>query len=247
MQQYQMNIRITPTVKKLIIINLAIWMLAVVILQGFILKAPLVTNIFGFTPNRVFTEFWVWQPFTYMFLHSNEIFHVLFNMLALWMFGSDLEQRWGRKFFLQYYFVSGVGAAIIYLFGVYVYYAFTGNTYPTMVPVVGASGAVFGILIAYGMLFGERTVYFMGLFPMKAKILVAIIGFVEAFTLLSQGFTSQVANLCHLGGLVAGFLYLWFQTRWRLNRMKSDKKKAKSRLKLVVDNEKSDGKPRYWH
>src|SRR5690606_23132872 len=172
-------------------------------------------------------------------------------MLILWWFGSELEMKWGSKFFLIYYLVSGVGAALLYLLCVSIYSFASGDPLPLMAPVVGASGAVYGLLLAYGILFGERVLYFMMMFPMKAKYFVLIIGIVELVTLLDSGFSSGVANLAHLGGLVSGFITLKYWTDWRVQSKKKASDSQRRKLKLVVDNER-DGEdkksgPKYWN
>ncbi len=239
----------TKTVKALVIINVAVWVVGVLILQNMILKGPILFQTLGLVPDRFLFSFWFWQPFTYMFLHSSSVFHVLFNMLILWWFGSELELKWGRKFFLTYYMVSGVGAALLYLICVFIYSFITADPLPLMAPVVGASGAAYGLLLAYGLLFGERVIYFMMMFPMKAKFFVLIIGLVELVTLLDSGFSSGVANLAHLGGIVSGYLALKYWTDWRLRGIKKSNDTRRQKLKLVVDNEKDGDKkgPRYWN
>jgi membrane associated rhomboid family serine protease len=258
MNRYQMQnlgIPLTPTVKKLIIANVVIWFIGVLIIQRFFLSEPYLFNWFGLIPERIINDFWVWQPFTYMFLHSNSILHVLFNMLILWWVGADLEPRWGPRFFLTYYFVCGVGAGFFYLLGVILYSLFGGHSSVMGVPVIGASGAVFGLMLAFGMLFGERIVYFMMIFPMKAKYFVALLGGIELVTLLNSGQENNVANLAHLGGLAAGYLFLKF--RGRFSGFKGGgrpQKKGGPQLRLVVDNDRgakqdgvSGGPPRYWN
>ena len=181
-----------------------------------------------------------------MFLHSTNVMHVLLNMLILWWFGSELELRWGRPFFLTYYFVSGIGAAAIYIAGVTIYGLISGDVLPLAEPVVGASGAIYGLLLAYGIIFAERQMLFMMLFPMKAKHFVWIIGLVELATLLDNGMTSGVANLAHLGGIAAGYLFLQFWTKWRFRFQRSGTSVRRGRkLKLVVNNERNP--PRYWN
>lgn len=242
----------TRMVKNLIIINVSLWLGLVIIVQQFFMSQPYLYRWFGLTPELFLTQFFIWQPVTYMFLHSTSIFHVVFNMLILWWFGSDLESRWGSKFFLLYYFVSGVGAALLYMLCIVIYYLVSGNILPLMTPVVGASGAIFGIILAYGILFGDRVIYFMMLFPMKARYFVMIIGAIELVTLLNTGVRGQVANLAHLGGLVSGFLFLFFWTRWRSSGGGQSAQRHRRRLKLVVDNERSkkgssNEEPRYWN
>ncbi|NJL26331.1 MAG: rhomboid family intramembrane serine protease [Calothrix sp. SM1_5_4] len=253
----QMVVPFTKMVKRLVIANVVIWVGAILILQGFVLQGDFVYQYFGLVPARVITDFWVWQIFTYIFLHSGAS-HILFNMLSLWWFGSELESRWGSRFFLSYYFVCGVGAGLIYLIGTVIYYLVTGKVIDMAAPLVGASGAVFGLLLAYGLLFGERMIYFMMLFPMKAKYFTMIIGAVELVTMLDSGPGSRVANLAHLGGLAVGFAYLSAVARVRARRSTTGgAAKRGRRLKLVVNNERKtsdrdldhDPKngPKYWN
>ncbi|MCC7126358.1 MAG: rhomboid family intramembrane serine protease [Acidobacteria bacterium] len=181
----------------------------------------------GLSPRDVLTGGAFWQPVTYMFLHSTSGFsHILFNMLALWMFGTELERKWGTRFFTKYYFITGIGAAfttlLVSLFSNDVYFSVT----------VGASGAIYGLLLAWAMYFPHRTIYLYFLFPIPARIFVLIIG---AIALLSSfgGPGGGVAHATHLGGLVVGYLYLkslrirpldelryrWL--RWRMGRARS--------------------------
>lgn len=258
--QIQMSVPLTKAVKALIIANVAIWVGLILILQNVILGNTVIFDYFALTPFRVISDFWVWQIFTYMFLHSSGVFHVLFNMLILWWFGSELESRWGQKFFLTYYFVCGMGAGVIYLIGAFIYAFATGQVLTVLSPLVGASGATFGLLLAYGILFGEREIYFMMLFPMKAKYFVMIIGLVELVTLLDAGMGSQTANLAHLGGIAVGFAFLALVARYRARAAKGPSASRRGRnLKLVVDNERrsgsrrdddsdpSDKGPKYWN
>lgn len=241
----------TRMVKILVIANLAVWVGLVLVVQNMILGNNTLFLSLGLVPGSVLHNFFLWQPFTYMFLHSADIFHILFNMLILWMFGSELEGRWGSKFFLTYYMVCGVGAAVLYTICISIYAYSTGNLFPLATPVVGASGAVFGIILAYGIVFSERVIYFMMVFPMKAKYFALILGVVEFVTLLNSGFGSDVANLAHLGGIVAGFLFLNVYVKWKTNRgQRQASKKRGRKLKLVVNNEKdNDSKdgPKYWN
>jgi membrane associated rhomboid family serine protease len=151
---------------------------------------------FGLVPLLVTRQFALWQFVTYLFVHEG-VFHILFNMLMLWMFGGDLERLWGYKKFLQYYFLTGVGAG----FCSYV----VAPLAPTIT--IGASGAIFGVLLAYGVLFADRLIYLYFLFPIKAKYFVMIMGAIEFYSaLVSSG--SGISNTAHLGGMIFGFLYL---------------------------------------
>jgi membrane associated rhomboid family serine protease len=155
-------------------------------------------------------RFWPWQLVTYGFLHDPRgLTHIGFNMFALWMFGRELEWMMGPKRFLVYYMTCVVGAALVHLF--------VGALQGWSVPMVGASGGVFGLLLAYGMAFPNRTV--MLLFPpipMKAKYFVILYGLLE-FYLGVSGRNPGVANFAHLGGMLFGFLLIryWASQRRR--------------------------------
>jgi membrane associated rhomboid family serine protease len=154
--------------------------------------------------------FWPWQLVTYGFLHSpNVLSHILFNMLMLWMFGRELERMMGSRRFLTYYLTCVVGAGIVQL----IVAGSQGSFHPT----VGASGGVFGILLAYGMTFPNRMI--MLIFPpipMKAKYMVILFGVLELYMGISGG-APGVANFAHLGGMLFGFLLLryWAKPRRR--------------------------------
>jgi membrane associated rhomboid family serine protease len=248
--QVQAQFPMTPVVKWLLIVNVAIWFFLQVLLEGFG-KIPF-SHLFALYPGRVLFDYSVWQPLTYMFLHSSsQITHILFNMLMLWFMGAELEQRWGKRFFITYYMVTGVGAALVYCIGMWIYSAITGATTNLTVPVVGASGAIFGLMVAYGMIFGERTMYFMMLFPMKARYFVMILGAIQVASMLTSGVTGgEVAYLAHLGGLLVGYLYLKFGQMMQTAQINKKLKNRSRNLRLVVDNEKQDKQgdgPRYWN
>jgi len=209
---------LTQAVKGLIIANVAIHLLQ-------FLAGPEATfkiqELFALDPARVLKQLWLWQPVTYMFLHhATDIWHLVFNMLTLWMFGGDLEMRWGPARFLRYYFICGIGAGLITC----LWNLLRGEPSVT----IGASGAIFGLLIAFGMLFPNRMVLFMFFFPMKARVMVAIFAvlqlyFVGAFSRSGGG----IAYFAHLGGMLVGWLYLtgWYdprkwaaEVRWKMRR-----------------------------
>ena len=203
------NFNITPVVRAVIIANALVWFFLVLILQGLFLDKSYVFHILGLSPARVFSHLWLWQILTYLFVHSQGVFHILFNMFALWMFGSELERFWGSRFFLLYYLSCGVGAGLIYLLSLFVGFSFF-NLDPSAlaIPMVGASGAIFGILFAYGLIFSERIIYFMMIFPIKARHFTVLIGIIEFVSLINSGVGSPVSHLAHLSGFVAGFLFL---------------------------------------
>ena len=248
---YSLALRAGSGVKFLIITNLICWFFLVLIVQNFFFKTPVIFHIFGFVPAEIKSHFLIWQFFTYMFLHSGGVFHILFNMLLLWMFGSELEQLWQKKFFLKYYFVCGVGSAVMYFLCIQIYQLFGGNELISHIPVVGASGAVFGLLLAYGLIFGERMVLFMFIFPMKAKHFILLVAAVEVLSVLSAGFGSPVANLAHLGGLLSGLLFLKFNAAFEINPMKKWMNKIfSSRFKVLKggkSNKEKEGNSKSDH
>ncbi len=155
------------------------------------------------------SPFMPWQLLTYGFLHGNTT-HIFFNMFGLWMFGRDLEQLMGSKRFLTYFLVCVVGAGIVQL----IVAAFQGGLYPT----VGASGGVFGILLAFGLSFPNRII--VPLFPpipMRAITFVFIFGLLELYLGISGG-APGIANFAHLGGMLFGFLLLQYWGRGRRRR-----------------------------
>lgn len=246
--EFQGVMPVTPVVKKLIIANVAIWLLLVIVFQGFIHHGSDIFEWFGFMPVRFFHDFWLWQAFTYMFIHSENVFHILFNMLLLWWLGAELEIYWGRRYFLFYYIACGVGAALVYLVCVLIYYFVSGEIGPLQSPVVGASAAIFGLILAYGLLFGERVVYFLMIFPMRAKHFVMIIGGIEFMNLVSQGLSNQVSNLAHLGGLITGYVIFKAGPKIRDFMVRRQTKAHGRKLKLVVDNQdQRSGGPKYWN
>ncbi len=146
--------------------------------------------------------FWPWQLITYSFLHGG-FAHLFFNMFALWMFGVPIERAWGSRRFGVYYFVCVAGAGLTQLLVV----TLSGSVYPT----VGASGGVFGILLAFGMMFPNTPIYLYFLFPIKAKWLVIGYGLLELWAGVT-GTQAGVANFAHLGGMLFGFLLIQY---WR--------------------------------
>jgi membrane associated rhomboid family serine protease len=238
---------LTKVVKRLIIVNVVVWIVLQVIVAKFIFPDLSLEKYFGFVPGLFFQNFFVWQPVTYLFLHDTQnVLHVVLNMMMLWWLGSELEQKWGSRFFTIYYFVSGIGAALIYFIVTMIYVMVTNKIQPMLIPVIGASGAIFGLMVAYGIVFGERIVYFMFIFPMKARYFVMILGGMELMMLLNNGIGGgQVANLAHIGGVVSGFTFLIFWTWYQKNRRNGSGWRRR-KLKLVVNNE-SDKEPKYWN
>jgi membrane associated rhomboid family serine protease len=184
---------VTRTVKLLIIINVAVFALQMILrLVGSYSLVP----DFGLIPAAVTNNLKVWQFVTYMFLHAG-FFHIFFNMLTLFMFGNDLERYWGTPRFLNYYFLTGIGAGVCsWLVAMH-----SGTV------IIGASGAIYGLLLAYGMLYPNRIVYLNFLLPVKVKWLVLIMGVMAFFSSIT-GDEPGVAHIAHLGGMLVGFLIL---------------------------------------
>ena len=180
---------------------------------------------FGMTPALVLQGY-LWQPVSYLFLHAG-FMHLIFNMLALWMFGVDLERRWGQQAFYRYYFVCGVGAALTTIVVSLLPLASTRAVY--IIPTIGASGAIYGLLLAYAILFPNRIIYYF-IFPIPVRIYVLLAGLLVLYESARGG--GGVAHFAHLGGLIFGYLYLsmgrggpWAEikyryVKWRMNRMK---------------------------
>ncbi len=183
----------TKIVKAIIIINVAAFLVQI-IAQIAGIRAIFVT--FALIPWRVTNELTLWQFVTYMFMHGG-VFHILFNMLTLYMFGNELERYWGAARFLRYYLITGIGAGICsWIVGP-----------ESSVAVVGASGAIYGVLLAYGLLYPNRIIYLNFLLPIKVKWMVLLMGAV-AFLSSVTGGEPGVAHIAHLGGMLVGYVML---------------------------------------
>src|SRR5688500_2777868 len=170
---------LSPAIKALIAANVAVFLLMWLMPAGL---RQAVQEFLGLVPAAVFESFRVWQPLTYMFLHDTQAFgHILFNMLALWMFGTELERIWGTNAFLRYYFATGVAAAITTIVVSLMPLPSTAPLFHTVT--IGASGAIYGLLLAYGLTFPNRPIYIYFIFAIPAKYFVLIMG---AIALLSS-------------------------------------------------------------
>ncbi len=200
---------IPPATRTIIIISIFIYGLQS--MAGIFLRPihgfDLVTWFLGLNPELIRRGF-VFQLATYMFLHGG-IFHILFNMFVLWMFGSEIERKWGTKRFVKYYLFTGTFAGVCsFLLA------------PAMT--VGASGAIYGLLLAFAMIDPNRIIYFYFVIPMKAWVFVIIIGAIELFSSIS-GTRSGIAHLAHLGGIVGGVIYILIDRRRRRRKFYQDK------------------------
>ncbi len=238
-----MPIRISETLKRLLIVYVVVFVVQQSLSQfaGFPFNAW-----FGLIPNAILNGK-VWQLFTYSFLHA-DVMHLILNLLVLAFVGSDIEAVWGRRKMLLYYFYCATMAGLFYLFIQFL----MSNPLYLSIPMVGASGGIYGLLLAYGILFPERQMFFMMLFPMKASQFIWVLAGIE---FLQAAFSSNQGGLgaiAHLSGMGAGFLFLWLQAKgFQLTRGPSPKKKkSASHLRLVKGNpsdEDDRNGPKTWH
>ena len=192
-----------PVIKTIILLNVAVF-----VFQNFFLSlfhygnVPLdlyfIKYLYLIPLNFDGADFWPWQLITYQFIHAN-FWHIFFNLFALWMFGAELESLWGSRKFLLFYLLCGIGAALVQLF--------ISPMFSDPRPTIGASGAVYGILLAFGLTFPDRPIFMFPIFiPIPAKFFVLIYAGIS----LISGFTSNdgVAHFAHLGGALTGFILL---------------------------------------
>ena len=209
----------TPAVKWLIIANVVMFVVR--------LAYDPITIYLGLVPELVVEHLWIWQPATYLFLHDGPL-HILFNMLGIWMFGVELEGRWGTRQFLKYYAITGIGAGLtVMVVSVLPFNApWIAATYDHAT--IGASGALYGLLVAFAFYYPDRPLLMFFLFPIPAKYFVMIVG---AMAFLAAP-NSRVSESAHLGGLLIGYLYLrgggggltaeikYRYLKWKMNRLR---------------------------
>ncbi|MBK7106150.1 MAG: rhomboid family intramembrane serine protease [Ignavibacteriae bacterium] len=195
-----------PVIKNILIINGIVFFISIIaqnIVVGGVLLDNLITKYFALIPfSNTYWNFMPWQLITYQFLHGG-FSHIFFNMLMLWMFGMEIENIMGSKKFLIFYLLAGVGGGILQLL------LGTGSA-----PIIGASGAVYGVMVAFAMYFPDRLIYVYFLIPVKAKYLIVFMMVIE---FLSVGDASFVAHLAHLGGAVIGFLFVMLDRKNNYN------------------------------
>ena len=191
--------------KFLLISTTAVWLFQLFLQLGIRFGNVYIYNVFFrlFALYPLGQGFLVWQLVTYLFLHGG-FFHIFFNMLALWFFGVELEHVWGTRRFLTYYFLCGIGAGLSNIF--------LTPLFTVPAPTIGASGAIYGVLLAFGMLFPDAPVFIYFLFPIKAKYFVAIFIAIELFYGVT-GTGTGIAHFAHLGGAFVGFVYLMLYRR----------------------------------
>lgn len=207
-----------PVIKNLLIINGIVFFISIIaqnIVVGGVLLDNILTRYFALIPlGSPYGNFYPWQLITYQFMHGG-FMHIFFNMLMLWMFGMEIENLMGSRKFLVFYLSAGIGGGIVQLI--------LGSGAG---PVIGASGSVFGVMVAFAMYFPDRLVYIYFLLPVKAKYLIAFMMVIE---FLSVGDASLIAHLVHLGGAVVGFTFVMLDRRHNYNFDKFfDKFKSKT-------------------
>jgi membrane associated rhomboid family serine protease len=194
----------------------------------------------GVVPYYVRHRFFLWQPLTYLFLHGG-LLHLGINLITLWMFGPDLERIWGRRVFFKYYLLCGVGA------GLCIALLTPSPPVPPYPPVatIGASGALYGVLLAYGLLFPDRQILFWFILPMKAKHFVLIIGVLAFYATLTQP-GSGISHLGHLSGLVIGYVFLrggGLRCRIRRAYLQWKLKRLQKKYRVIQGSRDSKGPP----
>jgi membrane associated rhomboid family serine protease len=208
---------LSPFIKWMLIANAAIF-----IIQNLPVVVPGLADItpyLGLTPALFWAGFpkFIYQVFTYMFLHAG-FWHIFFNMLALWMFGTEIEQTWGTRSFARFYFICGLAGALGTLL-----------VFPHQpIPTIGASGAIWGILVAYWLMFPDRNLYLYFLLPIKVRWAIPGLLILSIFT---SG--ENVAHMAHIGGAVCGLLYLKVDWKWRrLGQKVKDLRRRRLEAKL---------------
>ena len=186
----------TPIVKNLMIIMGGVFLLQEILQMMRMGIYFSFLEYFALIPGLIWNKYRLWQLVTYIFLHG-DFGHIIFNLLALWMFGGELESYWGSRKFLRYFLFCGIGAGLCTA-------VFSLN------PVIGASGALYGILLAFGWLFPNRLIYIYFLFPVPAKYMVVIFGLLEFFYFSRPGTGGGISHLTHLGGLLFGLIYMGY-------------------------------------
>jgi membrane associated rhomboid family serine protease len=240
---------LTPGIKTLLIANSAVFLVQTVVHLLFRpnVEIALTFNL-GLVPRAVTHGLRLWQPFTYLFLHGS-IWHLLFNMLFLWMFGGDLERVWGKRRFYFYYFLTGVGAG-----GINILVKTLADPHGegmSLVPTIGASGAIYGILLASALIFPDRQIWLIP-FPVAIPMRIYVLGAaaIEFFgTLGASG--DNVSHVTHLGGMLVGYLYLRRGSfLYDLRNQYSDWKRRRLRRKFDVymrqHKEEPPSRPGRW-
>jgi membrane associated rhomboid family serine protease len=239
---------ITPAVKLIVLTCAGVFLFQEVLFSFSREAYRQFTLWFGLVPSATVFGLRIWQPVTYLFLHA-DIWHILINMLMLWMFGRNLEEVWGKKRFLNYFFICGIGAGLITLVVKYIP-LFWGNR-PSDIPTIGASGAIFGVLIANAILFPDRQIWIFPLpimIPMRPFVLVMCA--IEFFSTLGAS-RDNVAHFCHLGGMLVGWLYLrrgsfLFRVRNEMSDWRYQRNRRKFDVFMKKNKDEPPSRPDHW-
>ncbi len=216
---------------------------------GFQIQGYSLNEVLGLVPALVKEKHWYWQFFTYMFMHGHPL-HLLLNMLILWYFGAEIEMRIGERAFLGYFLLCGAGGG---LFNYFVNIMFTDPSRLTH-PIIGSSGAIYGILAAYGIFFGSRYFLVFFLFPLQAKYFVLVMAGLELIMGAEANSQDNVAHFAHLGGMIVGALYIYFRYvrpggMRRTSKRDQEREKLKKQFTLIVNEspDEKDEKGPYWN
>jgi membrane associated rhomboid family serine protease len=236
----------TPAVRNIVIACTGVFFLQTIIR---LLLPPDYTaqfqHLFGLVPWYVTRRLFVWQFVTYLFLHAT-IWHLVMNMLFLYFFGMDLERTWGKRRFYEYYFIAGIGAGVINVL-VKTILDPRGSGFSFAIPTIGASGAIYGVLIAAGIMFPDRQVWLFPLpisIPMKLLVAGSII--IEFFLSLDAG-GDNISHVTHLGGALVGYLYLrrgLFLYRVRNDYLDWKRRRARRKFEVYMRDHKNEPPPR---
>lgn len=193
-----------PVIKNLLIINIAVFLVNNLLLGNILIEDVPANTIIDhyFALQPLGHGFYIWQLVTYQFMHAN-FTHIFFNMFVLWMFGMEIENLWGSKKFLFYYLTCGVGGGLVHLL-------FSPLVTGILAATVGASGAIYGVMVAFAMMFPDRYIFLWFLIPIKAKYLIA---FFVVLEFLSVGSLDFVARFAHIGGAIVGFIFILLDSK----------------------------------
>jgi membrane associated rhomboid family serine protease len=221
-----------PGIKWLLLANAAVFVLqSILSLTGGRIAGDFIAWFGLIPPFFPHATFKLWQPLTYLFLHG-DVWHIGFNMLMLWMFGTPLEREWRTRAFLRYYFVCGIGAAAVTCLLAVPMAAFRA-------PTIGASGAILGLMLAYGYLWPNNQIFVWGIFPMRAWTMVLVFGGLELYSLIFAGGRGNIAYAAHVGGMLVGYLYL--KRAWRIRPLLAELRwRSKRRRFRVMDKSDDD-------
>ena len=233
---------ITPAIRNIVIACTAVFLVQTLLR----LFAPLSWNLwylhqFGLVPSGVIPGLRIWQPVTYLFLHDG-IWHILLNMLFLWMFGVDLERAWGTHRFYAYFFTTGIGAGLTTVLVKIALNAF-GVGLNLDIPTIGASGAIYGVLLAAAIVFPDRQIWLIP-FPVQIPMRIYVAGAIaiEFFLTLGAG-GDNVSHVTHLGGALVGYLYLrrgLFLYRMRNDYLDWKRRRTKRKFEAYMRDHKNE-------